>query len=960
MRTNSPKALFGIHTLTYQEDSYVNRVIVMLVSVLLVTMTACSGKNGGGGTTSQVGVGFPVGGTVSGLSGAGLVLQNNGGDDLAVSANGSFTFGTAMADGSSYAVTVATQPTGQTCTVNNGTGTISGASVTNVSVVCAVTSYSVGGTVSGLTGSGLVLRNNGADDLSISSSGSFTFTTNVADNAGYTVTVKTQPGGQTCVVSNGTGTISGANITNVSLSCTDNPYTVGGAVSGLTGSGLVLQNNGRDDLSVTAGNFTFTWRLADGDSYAVTVKTQPTGQLCAVSNGISTIQGAHVTDVAVQCGVNLGSVSPFYPTNGADWNDYVKNNGGTVYSADDTACAGTETGGYSACLHGGEMRVATVTGKSSCTALTASDALGAFDWTCDASTGAARFISTGLKNEKNLSDLIDFTAPGWGANSVIVYDGGTVYGTTMSSVWWQNPVTIDNDGGPLDAAGTIYVVTNDALAQGYTINASSVGLMGKPGVIINGPGGGSYSRVIKADGSADGAKDFLWIEGSVDGAGDATGIYLNTVRFSVLRNVEANKAGNGVYLLFSDNNKLSRIAASNNTDTGVWLDASRSNSLSDITTSNSTDGIQLRSTPPAGNPYAMPTVHPHGNKLSGITAIGNIRGLYLRVSNNNILTDITASDNRYGISFEDADRNCLIGITASNNTVYGLHAVYGSYNTLSQLATLNSGTGVYFDESWYNTFSDVAVSDNEHVGIKLDTSGGNKFTGFLRVGNNGAGNCSVTGATNPSAGLFSGCGNNGSSDAVLLTGVTLGSSFKGKETSDDAVNANDTNGSASFSSITDWTGFENRYRGWGNDGSAFPNADNRGPCETGTCRIWDWSLTSSDTVIQDVLSFPTGSAYLTHVWYVSPAPSQQSDCDNAVPGSAFVTDHCESAFLRRAVEIEGDGIGNDNTLCESNETCLSTLNIGAYQGHGNLVDAGAITDGAITGVTLKRYQTNGY
>ena len=49
---------------------------------------------------------YTIGGTVSGLSGTGLVLQNNGGNNLSVSANGRFTFTTAIASGSTYNVTV--------------------------------------------------------------------------------------------------------------------------------------------------------------------------------------------------------------------------------------------------------------------------------------------------------------------------------------------------------------------------------------------------------------------------------------------------------------------------------------------------------------------------------------------------------------------------------------------------------------------------------------------------------------------------------------------------------------------------------------------------------------------------------------------------------------------------------------------------------------------------------------
>ncbi len=69
-------------------------------------------------------------------AGAGLVLRNNGGDDLAVSANGAFTFATSLTSGSTYAVTVATQPSGQTCSVSNGSGTVAGANVTTVAVAC--------------------------------------------------------------------------------------------------------------------------------------------------------------------------------------------------------------------------------------------------------------------------------------------------------------------------------------------------------------------------------------------------------------------------------------------------------------------------------------------------------------------------------------------------------------------------------------------------------------------------------------------------------------------------------------------------------------------------------------------------------------------------------------------------------------------------------------------------------
>ena len=246
---------------------------------------------------------YTVGGTVSGLTGT-VVLQDNGADDLSVSANGVFTFATPVADGGGYSVTVKTQPTSpnQTCTASSNTGTIAGANVTNVSVVCAVNTYTVGGTVSGLTGT-VVLQDNGANDLSLSSNGTFTFATLVADGGGYSVTVKTQPTSpnQTCTASSNTGTVAGANVTNVSVICAVNTYNVGGTVSGLTGT-VVLQDNGANDLSISSnGTFTFSTKIADGAGYNVTVKSRPAGQKCIASSNTGTIAGANVTNVSVVC-----------------------------------------------------------------------------------------------------------------------------------------------------------------------------------------------------------------------------------------------------------------------------------------------------------------------------------------------------------------------------------------------------------------------------------------------------------------------------------------------------------------------------------------------------------------------------------------------------------------------------------------------------------------------------------
>lgn len=252
-----------------------------------------------------------VGGVVSGLKGKGLVLQNNGGDDITVNANGSFAFPTAAAKGSAYAVTVKTQPgqPDQSCTVQNGSGTIGDANVTQVAVVCATNQYAVGGSITGLAGSA-VLDLNGANPLTLAAGAtSFTFPAKLDSGASYTVRVRTQPSApiQVCTLSNATGVIGSADVTNVSLSCVTSGYTVGGRVTGLQGTGLVLQNNGGDDLAISAaGNSSFTFKTAvtTGGAYAISVKSLPNvaGQTCRVVFGTGTVASANVTSVLVACG----------------------------------------------------------------------------------------------------------------------------------------------------------------------------------------------------------------------------------------------------------------------------------------------------------------------------------------------------------------------------------------------------------------------------------------------------------------------------------------------------------------------------------------------------------------------------------------------------------------------------------------------------------------------------------
>ena len=226
-----------------------------------------------------------IGGNVVGLLGTGLVLENNGGDALTILTSSPFTFKTAIAIGTTYNVTIATQPKSptQTCTVTNGSGTAI-ANVGNTQITCSTGTLSIGGTITGLSkgGSGIVLQDNGGDNLTVASNGTFTMPTLLSSGNTYQVTILTQPSGpnQTCSVVGGTGTAT-ANVTNIQVKCPAIFYTIGGTTVGVVGTngGMVIQNNLGDNLTVPGnGTFTFNTPIADASTYDVSLLVGPTTQ----------------------------------------------------------------------------------------------------------------------------------------------------------------------------------------------------------------------------------------------------------------------------------------------------------------------------------------------------------------------------------------------------------------------------------------------------------------------------------------------------------------------------------------------------------------------------------------------------------------------------------------------------------------------------------------------------------
>ncbi len=164
---------------------------------------------------------FEVKGVITGLKYDGLVLVNNGGNDLKVAANATtFVFPGTIEYGTPYNVTVKTPPLHSTCTPSNFTDSAGRQATINVEISCGLTPHTLGGTVTGLTAEGLELNNGSEDRIAIASGAtSYAFAGKIPFATSYSVTILKQPTGLKCSVSNQGGEMGDVDIANINVSC---------------------------------------------------------------------------------------------------------------------------------------------------------------------------------------------------------------------------------------------------------------------------------------------------------------------------------------------------------------------------------------------------------------------------------------------------------------------------------------------------------------------------------------------------------------------------------------------------------------------------------------------------------------------------------------------------------------------------------------------------------------------
>jgi hypothetical protein len=207
-----------------------------LALALALALTAC----GGGKAT------FPIAGTVTGLQYSGLTLASNGQTakvepkTVGTASDVAFTFAKSIEYGEEYDITITAQPAHQSCNRISGYQDTAGRLATiHATIQCGLLSPQLGGTITGLHADGLVLTNGSASSIALNGVSTtatdgtvtvtyptaFTMPASVTYGTTYGVTVLSQPKGQTCSVANGTGIMGDVAVTNVAVTCVNNPTT---------------------------------------------------------------------------------------------------------------------------------------------------------------------------------------------------------------------------------------------------------------------------------------------------------------------------------------------------------------------------------------------------------------------------------------------------------------------------------------------------------------------------------------------------------------------------------------------------------------------------------------------------------------------------------------------------------------------------------------------------------------
>lgn len=210
-------------------------------------------------------------------------------------------------------------------------------------------------------------------------------------------------------------------------------YSISGTITGLSGP-ITLQNNNADDLTISPGDdavFTFPTKVADGSTYAVTVKPDELKHLCYFKNNAGTVRGADVTGVRIACGLSLFH-NPF---------EFILGSGGSASSGDQFNCGSDlidsrDNQDYATVLIGSQcwmaesLNIGTKVASGS-SEPTCHDVSGANDWSCQVDNNT---IEKYCYNNSDANCTTDGALYEWAEALALPYD-------------CNNAVAIDNGNG---------------------------------------------------------------------------------------------------------------------------------------------------------------------------------------------------------------------------------------------------------------------------------------------------------------------------------------------------------------------------------------------------------------------------------------------------------------------------------------------------------------------------------
>lgn len=638
-------------------------------------------------------------------------------------------------------------------------------------------------------------------------------------------------------------------------------------------------------------------------------------------------------------------VNPLFPINGSQWRDLVPNNLNNditklVSNSLDAPCSTL----FVNCAHGGELKKVIIPGEYSCNNLTLEDSLGIFEWKCLETTMPVAFYSLGLKANKNLSDLIDYNS--FKQNKVNLYKNSLLTYSSQLSIWWTNtitPITLNSgDSDPplnLNSPNTIYTISGGGVQQtrGIFISADKVSLVVMPGTQLE--ANTNLTLPVNCNGVITGrhcliyiSGKYSWLEGKFKGYAGLTdnfsGVIVNIndipgVSRLTLRNIEvnANGAENGIFMQNTIGGEFQSVKVYNANFRGIYL-----------LYLNSFKFDKVESYLNQGYGFYLESAVSH-NIFSNISATQNsIAGF--RNGNNNIFINSNFNNNPRGyIHGSILNSSIFISCNFSNNINYGFDNY--SYTLTSNQVTIlhsiinnTSGTGLFLHQEEGMIVNTIINNNNYGLDLNLDASTSSNYKNIYLWGNgtgltlqssfkndnwkgklflNNTINCNALNGAQNNRGLDTNCQPIGPSTATLITNHNGSAIFEGYKS--DLINIH-SSGSILFELISDWFSFENNYRFW------ILNSNQKGACNSNgqSCGIFDWKLKSNVSELVNI-----NGIFIPN----QPCPISVSGDESLIS----ITNNY-NPFLLHAVEIIGDYIGDDDGLCDSNESCFYQPNIG--------------------------------